>query len=127
MFAAFYGLVHLLTYLVFDRDLKLATVPADVWKRPFIAVGMLAFILMIPLAATSTNAMIKRLGGKRWTRLHRLTYLIAAAGVLHYWLIVKSDITYPATFGALVAILLGYRLYAAFVKPAVPVKVVAKT
>ncbi len=117
--AAFYGLAHLLTYLVFDRDLHLSTVPADVWKRPFIALGMLAFLLMVPLAATSTNGMIKRLGGKRWTRLHRLTYLIAIAGVVHYWLIVKSDITYPAVFAAFVAVLLGYRLYASFAKPVV--------
>ncbi len=113
VFAAFYGLIHLATYLGFDRDLQLLTVPADVWKRPFIAVGMLTFVLMVPLAVTSTNGMIKRLGGKRWTQLHRLTYLIAIGGVVHYWMIVKSDITWPAIFGVLVAILLGYRIYAA--------------
>jgi sulfoxide reductase heme-binding subunit YedZ len=67
---------------------------------------------MIPLAVTSTNAMTKRLGGKRWQKLHRLTYFIAAGGVLHYWMIVKSDITYPLLFGVILAGLLGYRYYA---------------
>lgn len=125
LFAAFYGSLHLLTYLVFDRDLKLASVPADVWKRPFIAFGMFAFLLMVPLAVTSTNAMIKRLGGKRWALLHRLTYVIAVAGVIHYWMIVKSDITYPAMFGAAIGALLLYRLWARFAK--VPARAAVKT
>ena len=112
LFAFFYALLHALTYLVFDRDLRWATVPEDVWKRPFIAVGALAFLLMVPLAVTSTNAMIKRLGGKSWNRLHRLTYLVPIAGVVHYWMIVKSDIRWPAAFGAAVVVLLGYRLFA---------------
>jgi sulfoxide reductase heme-binding subunit YedZ len=83
----------------------------DIWQRPFIAVGMLSFFLMIPLAVTSTNGMIKRLGGKNWQRLHRLTYFVAFGGVIHYWMIVKSDITYPALFGLVLIFLLGYRYY----------------
>ena len=118
LFAAFYALAHLLTYLIFDRDLRLSTVPADIWKRPFIAVGMLAFVLLIPLAVTSTQKMIKRLGGRRWTKLHRLTYLVAIAGTVHYWLIVKSDITYPALFAVGFAGLFAWRVRAALVKPA---------
>jgi len=112
LFTFFYGALHALTYLVFDRALRWSTVPGDVWERPFIAVGALAFLLMVPLAVTSTNAMIKRLGGKAWTRLHRLTYVVAVAGAVHYWMIVKSDIRWPAAFGAAVALLLGYRVLA---------------
>jgi sulfoxide reductase heme-binding subunit YedZ len=73
---------------------------------------MLAFFLLIPLAVTSTNGMIKRLGGKNWAKLHKLTYLIAILGVIHFWMIVKSDVTYPFLFGFILAILLGYRILA---------------
>lgn len=110
LYAFWYGLAHLLTYVGFDRGLKIGSIPEDIWKRPFIAVGMLGFVFMLPLAVTSTNAMIKRLGGKNWTRLHRLTYLIPVAGVIHYWMIVKSDIRWPLFFGILFAILLGSRV-----------------
>ncbi len=106
----FYGCAHLLTYLAGDRDWQFLTVPADVWKRPFIAVGMISFALMIPLAITSTNQMIKRLGGKHWGQLHKLTYLIVIGGVVHYWMIVKSDLRYPILFAGVAAVLLGYRL-----------------
>ena len=88
----------------------------DIWQRPFIAVGMLAFFLLIPLAVTSTNAMIKRLGGKNWARLHKATYIAAILGVIHFWLIVKSDVFYPLLFGLILAGLLGYRIYAAYEK-----------
>ncbi len=111
LYAFFYGFLHLITYFGFDRALSLSGALADIWQRPFIAVGMASFFLMIPLAVTSTNAMIKRLGGKRWQKLHRLTYLIAGGGVIHYWMIVKSDITYPLVFGLVLAGLLGYRYY----------------
>ncbi len=111
--AFFYAAAHLLTYLTFDREWRLATVPADVWQRPFIALGMLSFLLMVPLAATSTNAMIRRLGGRKWNRLHRLTYYIAIGGVAHYWLIVKSDTSWPLLFGFAVAVLLAWRWFAA--------------
>src|SRR5882762_1639190 len=78
LFAFFYGFLHLLTYVAFDRFFHLTTIPADVVKRPFITVGMAAFFLMVPLAITSTNKMVKRLGGKRWSRLHKVVYLAGA-------------------------------------------------
>jgi sulfoxide reductase heme-binding subunit YedZ len=79
---------------------------------------MASWLLLVPLAGTSTNAMLKRLGGKRWQRLHRLVYLIAIGGVLHYWLLVKADTRIPLTFAAVLAILLGYRIFKAYVKTA---------
>src|SRR5467141_2327063 len=79
LFAFFYGFLHLLTYVAFDRYFNLKSIPADVVKRPFITIGMTAFFLMIPLAITSTNKMVKRLGGKRWNLLHRLVYLAGVA------------------------------------------------
>ena len=117
LIAFFYGVAHLMTYLAFDRSWQMQTVIGDVYKRPFIAVGMFSFALMIPLAITSTNAMIKKLGGKRWARLHQLTYLLTIGGVVHYYMLVKSDITYPVIFGSVVAILLGFRVVAALRKP----------
>ncbi|MBK1882242.1 sulfoxide reductase heme-binding subunit YedZ [Luteolibacter pohnpeiensis] len=110
LFAFYYGCAHLLTYFSFDRDWHLLTVWPDILKRRFIAVGMISFLLMVPLAATSTNAMIKRLGGKRWRQLHRLTYYVAIGGVIHYLMIVKSDIRYPMAFAIAVVVLLGYRV-----------------
>jgi methionine sulfoxide reductase heme-binding subunit len=112
LFAFFYGFLHLITYGIFDKSFNLPAIAADVWQRPFIAVGMLAFFLMIPLAVTSTNSMIKRLGGKNWARLHKLTYAIAVLGVVHFWMIAKSDVFYPAIFGLALAALLGYRIFA---------------
>ena len=117
LYAFYYGAAHLLTYLAFDRDWKLQTVFADILKRPFIAVGMVSSALMVPLAVTSSHAMIKKLGGKRWALLHRLTYVIAIGGVIHYYIIVKSDTTYPILFGIATAVLLGYRAFVAL-KPA---------
>ncbi len=117
LYAFYYGLAHLITYIAGDRDWQILTIASDIYKRPFIAVGMASFLLMVPLAATSTNAMIKKLGGKRWNQLHRLTYVIAAGGVLHYYMIVKSDITYPVAFAIMVAVLLGYRVVASRQKP----------
>jgi sulfoxide reductase heme-binding subunit YedZ len=117
LYAFFYGVAHLLTYLAYDRDWQLQTVVSDVYKRPFIAIGMFSFAMMIPLAVTSTNAMIKRLGGQRWAQLHRLTYYITIGGVLHYYIIVKSDITYPLLFAIVVAVLLGYRVVMSLKKP----------
>ena len=117
LFAFFYGFLHLLTYVAFDRFFHLTTIPGDVAKRPFIMVGMAAFFLMIPLAITSTDTMLKRIGGKRWAMLHRLTYVAAAAGVFHYWLLVKSDTRLPLTFAFVLAFLLGYRLLIKFSPP----------
>ena len=110
LFAFFYGSLHLLTYIWFDRLFNLVSVAGDVVQRPFILVGMTAFLLMLPLAITSTNKMVKRLGGKRWARLHRVVYLAAIAGVVHFWMLVKSDIRLPLTFGFIILFLLGYRL-----------------
>lgn len=114
LFAFFYGSLHLMTYVAFDRFFHLTTIPADVYKRPFIAVGMTAFLLMLPLAITSTDKMVKRLGGKRWMRLHRIVYFSGIAGVLHYYLLVKSDVRLPMTFAFLLAVLLGFRIFAKY-------------
>ena len=117
LFAFFYGFLHLVTYSIFDKSLSIPAILSDIWQRPFIAIGMSAFFLLIPLAVTSTNGMIKRLGGKNWTRLHKLSYLIAILGVLHFYMIVKSDVFYPALFGIVLAVLLFYRIYNAQQKP----------
>jgi len=114
LFAFFYGALHLLTYVWFDRLFNLKSVGQDVVRRPFILVGMTAFFLMVPLAITSTNKMVKRLGGKRWAQLHRLVYVAAVAGVVHFWMLVKSDTRLPLTFGFVVLFLLGYRLLAKY-------------
>jgi sulfoxide reductase heme-binding subunit YedZ len=118
LFAFFYGCLHLLTYVWFDKFFNVSEIVHDVWKRWFILVGMASWLLLVPLAVTSTNAMVKRLGGKRWQRLHRLIYLIAIGGVLHYWLLVKADTRIPLTFAAVLAVLLGYRIFKAYVKTA---------
>jgi sulfoxide reductase heme-binding subunit YedZ len=109
LYAFFYALIHLITYSIFDKSLDLSAIVGDIWQRPFILVGMLAFTMLVPLAVTSTNGWVKRLGGKNWARLHKLSYVIAILGVIHFWMIVKSDVFYPALFGSVVVILLGYR------------------
>ena len=110
LYAFFYGTLHLITYVWFDKFFNLRSVVSDVMQRPFIAIGMTAFFLMVPLAITSTNQMIKRLGGKRWAKLHRLVYLAGIAGVVHFWMLVKSDIRLPLTFAFILFLLLGYRV-----------------
>jgi sulfoxide reductase heme-binding subunit YedZ len=117
LFAFFYGSLHLLTYIWFDRWFNLVSTIKDVVQRPFILIGMTAFVLMVPLAITSTNRMVKRLGGKTWARLHRLAYLAGIAGVVHFWMLVKSDTRLPLTFGFIVFFLLGYRLLHKYVPP----------
>jgi methionine sulfoxide reductase heme-binding subunit len=117
LFAFFYGSLHLLTYVWFDRQFKLLSVFQDVAQRPFILAGMTAFVLMVPLALTSTNRMVKRLGGKRWAMLHRIVYLSGIAGVVHFWMLVKSDTSLPLTFAFIVLFLLGYRLLLKYVPP----------
>src|ERR671939_548478 len=118
LYAFFYGALHLLCYVWFDKWFDFSAIAQDVARRWFILVGMLAFTSMVPLAVTSTDRMIKRLGGKRWQKLHRLTYLAAAAGVFHYYLLVKADTRNPLAFAAVVAVLLGYRAYASYTKGA---------
>jgi sulfoxide reductase heme-binding subunit YedZ len=117
LYSFFYGFLHLITYSIFDKSFSVSAIASDIWQRPFIAVGMFAFFLLVPLAITSTGGMIKRLGGKNWQKLHRLTYLAAIGGVVHFWMIVKSDVFYPLLFGLVLAVLLGYRIYAAYEKP----------
>jgi sulfoxide reductase heme-binding subunit YedZ len=117
LFAFFYGTTHLLTYIWFDRFFNFRSVVGDVAQRPFIAIGMAAFFLMVPLAITSTDKMIKRLGGKRWIKLHRLVYLAAALGVLHFWMLVKSDTRLPLTFAFILALLLAHRLLVKYFPP----------
>jgi len=126
LFAFFYGSIHFLIYVIADRFaglefrdgiLALATVRElaasiwdDIYKRPYITVGFTGFVAMIPLAVTSTAGWIRRLGGRNWNRLHRLVYVTAVAGVVHYWWLVKADIRHPALYAALVTLLLGVRV-----------------
>jgi methionine sulfoxide reductase heme-binding subunit len=117
LYAFFYGFLHLMTYILFDRYFNLKSVPGDIVSRPFIAVGMVAFVLMVPLALTSTKKMIKRLGAKRWNNLHKLIYVAGVAGVLHFWLLVKSDTRLPLTFGFIILLLLAHRLFVKFYPP----------
>lgn len=114
LFAFFYVCLHFTTYIWLDQFFDVPGMLKDIAKRPFITVGFTAFLLLIPLAATSTNAMVKRLGSRRWQLLHRLVYVIATLGVLHFWWLVKKDITEPVMFSALLSLLLLARLvYAA--------------
>jgi sulfoxide reductase heme-binding subunit YedZ len=114
LFAFFYGVLHFTTYIWLDQFFDVGSIAKDIVKRPFITVGLLAFVLMIPLAATSTNAMVRRLGGARWQALHRLAYATAVAGVIHYWWLVKRDLTQPLIYAGVLALLLGYRASAAW-------------
>lgn len=111
LYAFFYGVIHLVTYSIFDKSFDIKAILGDIWQRPFIAVGMLALTLMIPLAVTSTNGMIKRLGGKNWQKLHRLSYPIAILGLIHFFWIQKSDYRYPILFAVILFFLLGYRIF----------------
>ncbi len=111
LFAFFYLTMHLLSYAVVDHRLDWARIVEDVVERPFITLGMLAFVLLIPLAVTSTRGMVRRLG-RRWQQLHRLVYPIAVLGVWHFWWQVKQDILEPAVYAGVLVVLLGYRLVA---------------
>jgi sulfoxide reductase heme-binding subunit YedZ len=114
LFAFFYGSLHFLTWSVIDQGLALQFIGKDIAKRPYITVGFLGFSLMIPLAITSTAGWIRRLGGKRWQLLHRAIYATAVCGVIHYLWLVKSDINRPLTYGAILAVLLGIRVWYAW-------------
>lgn len=109
LFAFFYAVLHLATYLWLDQFFDWQAILKDILKRPFITVGMSAFVLLVPLAATSNQAMIRRIGGRRWQQLHRAIYVIAIFGVVHYWWLVKQDVTLPALYAALLVLLLGVR------------------
>lgn len=110
LFAFSYLCIHFLTYLVLDQSLDPSAIWKDVAKRPFITVGFLGFLLLLPLAITSTAGWIRRLGGKRWQMLHRAIYFAAVCGVIHYYWKVKSDVRMPLFYGALVGILLLWRV-----------------
>jgi sulfoxide reductase heme-binding subunit YedZ len=110
LFAFFYGLLHFGTWIGLDKFFDWGDMLADVRKRTFITAGFTGFVLMIPLALTSTAGWIRRLGGKRWRALHRLIYVTAIAGVVHYYWLVKSDVRKPLFYGALVALLLALRV-----------------
>ena len=114
LFAFFYGCLHLMTYLWLDKFFNVGEMLADIAKRKFITVGMTGFVLLVPLAITSTAGWIRRLGGKRWQALHRLVYFSALAGVIHYLWLVKADTRKPLIYGAVLVLLLGYRLVARF-------------
>jgi sulfoxide reductase heme-binding subunit YedZ len=110
LFAFAYAFVHFAVYAVFDQSLTLADTAADIAKRPFITVGFAALVLMTPLALTSTHAMMKRLGPRRWRLLHKLAYLCALLGVVHFWWLVKADVTEPAAYAAAFAVVVALRL-----------------
>ncbi len=110
LFAFFYGSLHLLTYVWLDQFFDWHGIVKDVAKRPFITAGFSAYMLLVPLALTSTAGMIRRLGGRAWRRLHRLVYVAAAFGVVHYWWLVKADIRQPRNYALMLGVLLGARL-----------------
>ena len=117
LFAFFYGCLHLMTYVWLDQSFDWRALWKDVYKRPFITAGFTGWLLMAPLALTSTAWSIRKLGGKRWQRLHRLIYFSALAGVIHYYWLVKSDIRRPVLYGAILLVLMLYRA-AVRVRPA---------
>ena len=110
LFAFFYGVLHFLIYVSLDQAFSIAGILQDVYKRPFITVGFIGFVVMIPLAITSTKKWIVRLGARQWRLLHRLTYASAIAGVVHYLWLVKADTRRPLAYGLLLLLLLGFRL-----------------
>lgn len=110
LFAFFYAVLHFTTYIWLDQFFDVPSIVRDVIKRPFITVGFASFLLLVPLAVTSTDAMVRRLGAKNWLRLHRTVYCVAAGGVIHYWWLVKRDITQPAIYAVVLTVLLGARL-----------------
>jgi sulfoxide reductase heme-binding subunit YedZ len=127
LFAFFYATLHFLTYVIADRFASLdfpdgmlawstvrnlaKSVGEDIYKRPYITIGFTALMTLVPLAATSTAGMIRRLGGRRWNLLHRLVYVTGVLVVIHYWWLVKSDISRPLAYAIVVALLLGFRIY----------------
>jgi DMSO/TMAO reductase YedYZ heme-binding membrane subunit len=110
LYAFFYACVHFLLFFSLDRAFSVSSTLAEMVKRKYLIVGSTALLVMAPLAITSTNGMIKRLGGKRWRVLHRLAYVAAICGVIHYYMQVKADVRQPLVFAAVLALLLGYRL-----------------
>ena len=114
LYAFFYGCRHFMLFFSLDRSFSVSGTLSEMVKRKYLIVGSTALLVMVPLAITSTNAMIKRLGGKRWRALHRLAYVAAIAGVIHYYMQVKADVRQPLVFGAVLGLLLGYRVLASW-------------
>ena len=114
LFAFFYVCLHFTTYIWLDQFFDWAAIWKDILKRRFIWIGFAAFVMLLPLAATSFNAAIRWLGGPGWRRLHRLVYAIAICGVVHYWWLVKKDITQPVIYGGVLAALLAFRVVQAW-------------
>lgn len=110
LYAFFYAVIHVVTYFWLDQLFELEAIWRDIVKRPLIAAGFLSFVLMIPLAATSTDRMVRLLGGRRWQQLHRAVYLVALAGVLHFWWLVKLDYTRPLIYSAIIGVLFAVRI-----------------
>ncbi|KFG69156.1 protein-methionine-sulfoxide reductase heme-binding subunit MsrQ [Microvirga sp. BSC39] len=120
LLAFYYAALHLITYLVLDQGLDMAAIVADIIKRPYITIGMATFVILVPLAVTSNNAAIRRMGGQAWAKLHKLVYAAAVGAVLHYILVVKSWPPEPLVYATIVAVLLGYRLVRSLVKKPSP-------
>jgi sulfoxide reductase heme-binding subunit YedZ len=116
LFAFFYAVLHFLTFIWLDKFFDIGDALDDVAKRPFITIGFISFLILIPLAATSTNRILRWMGGRRWKRLHRMVYLAAIGGVIHYLWLVKADLRRPLTYGCILALLLGYRAWISFRK-----------
>ena len=110
LFAFFYACLHFTSYLWFDQFFDWAAIWKDILKRRFIWIGFTAFVMLIPLAITSSNAAIRGMGARNWQRLHRLVYVIAICGVIHYWWLVKKDVTQPAIYASVLIVLLGARV-----------------
>lgn len=142
LYAFFYGSLHFLVYVIADRFAGLdfpdgiaswttvrnlaISVGKDIYERPFITIGFTALMLMLPLAITSTAGWIRRLGGRRWQALHRLVYAAAIAGVVHYYWLVKADVSRPLAYGVIVALLLGFRVYWSRMKAASAVRTIGE-
>jgi len=110
LFSFFYATLHLLTYVWFTKAFQVQAILADISKRPFITVGMASFLVLVPLAITSNNRVIRWVGGKRWNRLHRLAYVAGLGGVVHFYMLVKADVRVPLLFAGALGLLLGYRV-----------------
>ncbi len=120
LLAFYYAALHLTTYLVLDQGLDVSAIVADIVKRPYITIGMATFVILVPLALTSNNASIRRMGGQAWAKLHRLVYLAAIGAALHFLLVVKSWPPEPLVYASIVAVLLGYRLIRSTMKKTSP-------
>jgi sulfoxide reductase heme-binding subunit YedZ len=125
LYAFFYALLHFLIFFFLDRQGNICSTVTEMIKRKYLMVGITGLLVMVPLAVTSTNAMIKRLGGKRWRALHRLAYVAAIAGAVHYYMQTKKDVRQPLAFAAMLALLLGWRLWDHWRSSQKPVPMVA--